>query len=69
MAAEGDKRRAPHQHTPTFTLKPPDKSRVAPHARNSFVHEKLKQPQFHMFKVPSTTLELKCVGMPICVQA
>ena len=28
-----------------------------------FVHEKLKQPQFHMFKVPQTTLELKCVCM------
>lgn len=24
-----------------------------------FIHEKLKQPQFHMMKVPSTTLELK----------
>jgi len=26
-----------------------------------FVHEKLKQPQFHMMKVPSTTLCLKYV--------
>lgn len=26
-----------------------------------FVHEKLKTPQFHMMKVPATTLELKYV--------
>ena len=26
-----------------------------------FVHEKLKQPQFHMMRVPATALLLKCV--------